>query len=103
MSLAALHGCTAAKHRFKDRRHGKKIYNSITLESETCGAAEQALTEFSGVLISLGLVLINWPGLSFTVEITKALVLTLWMRYAMKIDMTGLFVLRFAILQREGS
>ena len=44
MSLAALHGCTAAKHRFKDRRHGKKIYNSITLESETCGAAEQALT-----------------------------------------------------------
>ena len=43
MSLAALHGCTAAKHRFKDRRHGKKIYNSITLESETCGAAEQAL------------------------------------------------------------
>ena len=45
MSLAALHGCTAAKHRFKDRRHrrhGKKIYNSITLESETCGAAEQA-------------------------------------------------------------
>ena len=43
MSLAALHGCMAAKHPFKDRRHGKEIYNSITLESETCGAAEQAL------------------------------------------------------------
>ena len=46
MSLAALHGCRAAKHRFKDRQHGKKIYNSITLESEICGAAEQALTIF---------------------------------------------------------
>ena len=44
MLLAALHGCMAAKHRFKDRQHGKEIYNNITLESETCGTAEQALT-----------------------------------------------------------